>query len=404
MCIPRIHYFNPGHETAVLSGKVNYTPTRQVQIMFRDLAGLPLWYADSRDLVWVEEYTSAETYYSSLRSVFPQLPSVISTEQLLHASSWENYEAAPWGLSPQSLHYYKRLLKREKGNIRIPIWKDVYKQLTGRQTARKVLDRLKELLPEMVLPVTPVFCRTTDEIKTYMQTHQPPFILKTPFSSSGRGLQWLYDSQLLLKDRQWIDGALRKQGEISIEPALDKQQDWAMEFVSDGKGRVSYRGLSVFGTAERGAYSGNILGPESFRESLILTHISWTDFIQVKKALEIALSEIYGYLYTGCIGVDMLLYQQPGNSCWNIHPCVEVNMRQTMGMVAVQLSERYLSVGAVGRFVVDYANLSGEIQKKDREMQARYPLVTENGKIRSGYVALCPVTADTHYWAYVIIS
>ena len=55
MCISRIHYFNPGHETAVLSGKVNYTPTRQVQIMFRDLACLPLWYANPHDLVWVED-------------------------------------------------------------------------------------------------------------------------------------------------------------------------------------------------------------------------------------------------------------------------------------------------------------------------------------------------------------
>lgn len=404
MCIPRIHYFNPGHETAVLSGKVNYTPTRQVQTMFRDLACLPLWYADSKDLVWVEEYAMAEAYLSVLRRVFPQLPSVISTEQFLHESSLGNYEAAPWGISPQSLYYYKRLQKREKGNIRIPVWKDAYKQLTGRQTARKVLERLKELLPEMVLPVTPVFCRTVDEIKTYMQTHQPPFVLKTPFSSSGRGLLWLCSSELLQKDLLWIDRAIRKQEEISIEPALDRQQDWAMEFVSDGKGRVSYRGLSVFGTAERGAYSGNILGSESFRESFILRHISSTDFVRIKKALEIVLSEIYGYLYTGCIGVDMLLYRQSGYSSWNIHPCVEINMRQTMGMVAVQLSERFLDANATGQFVVDYARLSGEIQMRDREMQARYPLVTENGKIRSGYVSLCPITGDTHYWAYVIIS
>ena len=79
-----------------------------------------------------------------------------------------------------------------------------------------------------------------------MQTNQPPFILKTPFSSSGRGLQWLYSSELMEKDRQWIEGAVRKQGEISIELALDKQQDWAMEFESDGKGTVTYGLLSVF--------------------------------------------------------------------------------------------------------------------------------------------------------------
>ena len=77
--------------------------------------------------------------------------------------------------------------------------------------------------------------------------------------------------------------AVRKQGEISIEPALDKQQDWAMEFESDGKGAVTYRGLSVFGTAERGAYSGNILGSESFRESFILAQSFIFNFYPGKK-------------------------------------------------------------------------------------------------------------------------
>ena len=206
------------------------------------------------------------------------------------------------------------------------------------------------------------------------------------------------------KDRQWIEGAVRKQGEISIEPALDKQQDWAMEFESDGKGAVTYRGLSVFGTAERGAYSGNILGSESLRESFILAHLPSLTFIQVKKALEIVLSEIYGYLYTGCIGVDMLLYRQPDSLSWNIHPCVEINMRQTMGMVAVQLSEQFLEANHTGRFVVDYEALPGEVQNKDKDMRQKYPLVVTNGKIQSGYLSLCPISSDTHYWAYIIIT
>lgn len=404
MCIPRIHYFNPGHETAILSGKVNYTPTRQVQIMFRDLACLPLWYAKSHDLVWVEDLPQAELFLSALKPLFPQLPAVVSTESFRHLSGSDVYEAAPWGLSPQSLHHYKRLEMLGKENVRIPLWNDVYKELTGRQTARKVLAQLKDLLPDMVLPDTPVFCRSIGEIETYLQRHQPPFVLKTPFSSSGRGLLWLYASDLSLKDRQWIDGAIRKQGEVSIEPALDKQQDWAMEFESDGKGTVTYKGLSVFGTAERGAYSGNILGSESFRKGFILAQVSSEDFMRVKNALEIALSKIYGYLYTGCIGVDMLLYHEPGKALIAIHPCVEINMRQTMGMVAVQLSEQFLEANHTGRFVVDYASLPGEVQERDKDMCQKYPLVTANGKIRSGYLSLCPITGDTHYWAYVIIS
>ena len=42
---PKIHLFNPGHETAVFHGSVNYTPPTNVQRMIKELAYLPLWYA-----------------------------------------------------------------------------------------------------------------------------------------------------------------------------------------------------------------------------------------------------------------------------------------------------------------------------------------------------------------------
>ena len=100
----------------------------------------------------------------------------------------------------------------------------------------------------------------------------------------------------------------------------------------------------------------------------------------------------------------MLLYHQPDSLSWNIHPCVEINMRQTMGMVAVQLSEQFLEANHTGRFVVDYEALPGEVQNKDKDMRQKYPLVVTNGKIQSGYLSLCPISSDTHYWAYIIIT
>lgn len=45
-----IHLFNPGYEAAVLSGQVRYTPPVNVQLMRRDLAALPIWYAETRRL------------------------------------------------------------------------------------------------------------------------------------------------------------------------------------------------------------------------------------------------------------------------------------------------------------------------------------------------------------------
>ena len=72
------------------------------------------------------------------------------------------------------------------------------------------------------------FCKKVREVEKYLILQNAPFILKTPYSSSGRGLLWLPERKLTTKDRTWIEGALNKQGCVSIECALDKYQDFAM--------------------------------------------------------------------------------------------------------------------------------------------------------------------------------
>ncbi|MFA6767718.1 MAG: hypothetical protein WCR86_04790, partial [Parabacteroides sp.] len=51
----KLHYFNPGHETAVLFGKANYTAPDNVRKMIYDLSLLPAWYAEYNDYILVDE-------------------------------------------------------------------------------------------------------------------------------------------------------------------------------------------------------------------------------------------------------------------------------------------------------------------------------------------------------------
>ena len=114
------------------------------------------------------------------------------------------------------------------------------------------------------------FCKKVREVEKYLILQNAPFVLKTPYSSSGRGLLWLPERKLTAKDRAWIEGALNKQGCVSIECALNKYQDFAMEFYSDGNGNIRYEGLSVFGAEKKGAYSGNVLGEQTYLESFFV--------------------------------------------------------------------------------------------------------------------------------------
>ena len=53
-------------------------------------------------------------------------------------------------------------------------------------------------------------------------------------------------------------GIIRRQGSVMLETRLPKERDFAMLFHSDGKGNVTYRGLSLFFNGAANSYGGNI--------------------------------------------------------------------------------------------------------------------------------------------------
>ncbi|WP_455628508.1 hypothetical protein [Parabacteroides chinchillae] len=399
----KIHYFNPGHETAILLGTENYTPPANVQRMTKELAFLPAWYANPEDYVLIDEINSLH-FLSLQPEVFhPFATPVMPKEINKFISSSEKTEAAPWGLSPHSIQLFEKLKKKFALNIAVPSWKEEYKRLAGRQTAAECLEMLRNLLPGISNPSTPAFCTQIDEIKKHLTLHHAPFILKTPYSSSGRGLHWINRPELTDKDKAWINGAFNKQGTISIEYGLDKVQDFAMEFYSDGKGTVEYKGLSVFNTEEKGSYSGNILQNQEDMRALLCRYSDKDKFQQIQNAVCLALQKIYGNIYTGYLGVDMLVYREK-NGNYSIHPCIEINMRYTMGMVAIRLFEKYIDLKKKGNFCITYSHQTGEAYENHHFMEKAYPLKLENGKITEGYLSLCPVTKETRYRAYILMT
>lgn len=400
--VSKVHYFNPGHETAVLHGLENYTPPANVNRMIRELAYLPAWYADKNDLVYMKDNAFPQ-FLSSLPKELKPFPKAISQKELrLKKTVLPEMEAAPWGLSPHSLHMFQELKRNYQMNMFVPEWKKEYFNLTGRQTAAECLDLIRLKLPDLPLPVTPKFCRRIREVEKYQILQNAPFVVKTPYSSSGRGLLWLPERRLTAKERIWIDGAFKKQGTVSIECGLNKIQDFALEFYSDGEGNITFEGISVFGTEQQGSYSGNILGNQVYLRNLITKWVKEEVYYQIKNTVTEVLQSVYGSIYKGYLGVDMFVYKTKRDA-YEIHPCVEINMRYTMGMVAIRLSEKYLTTTTVGDFHVTYEKTPGEAYERHRFMQETYPLVIENGKIKEGYLALCPVAEDTKYRAYILV-
>ena len=399
---PKLHYYNPGHETVVLEGKAHYTPSVNVCKLQKDLALLPAWYASAGDYVYVENPAHSHHFSTLPEEIRPPVALLFPDSPELKAGNLPAMEASPWGISPQSIHLYHQLNKKYGLNIDVPEWNDEYVRLTGRQTAAQCLQKIKSLLPDMELPPVPLFFDDPEHIARYITANPDSYLVKTPYSSSGRGLLWLYEGELSEKDKNWIKGAIKKQGSVSLEPILNRWRDFALEFYSDGKGTVEYKGISMFDTNKRGAYEGNKIECQFDSQEFFQVFIGEETFRKVKDTVALVIQDTYSSLYKGCIGVDMFLYHDR-NSSIAIHPCVEINMRYTMGMLAIRIFEQYVHEKAAGIFHLIYENDPLVAYQAHLSHLQHCPPTIKDGKLKTGYIPLCPVTEETNYMAYVIV-
>lgn len=160
----------------------------------------------------------------------------------------------------------------------------------------------------------------------------PGVWLKSPWSCSGRGV--LCASSLppgALRER--AAGIIHRQGSVMVERGLaGKRLDFAALFTAHPGGDVEFEGWSVFRAEGRGAYCGNMVAPQHELLSTILaTGHDPRPFIA---PLNSALSRLIKGDYTGPLGIDMMVHDG------GIHPCIELNLRRTMGTVALALAAR----------------------------------------------------------------
>ena len=156
--------------------------------------------------------------------------------------------------------------------------------------------------------------------------------MKAPWSSSGRGLRFLSVEQTPFSMQAgWFNNVIARQGSVMVEPLYHKVKDFGMEFHADSMGQIRFEGLSLFHTVN-GAYVGNILATESAKRNLISRYIpvEWVDDVQQEICRVLNLKG-----YEGPFGIDMMIVAS--NDGCLLHPCIEINLRRTMGHVALSL-------------------------------------------------------------------
>lgn len=392
----KLLYFNPGHETAILNRSPYYMAPANVVQMQNDLAFLPAWTTAPENYVLMQDLLENDFSKYLSDNILP-LAKAITSDSLNTISP--EITATPWGLSPQVIHFFENINTQYGTDIIVPQWNNALSHLSSRHFAKECLERLSSAIPEISESIIPVFISKLEDIEILVAKSSEKLLAKAPFSSSGRGLLWLPLSQLTRTERQILHGILKKQESVSIEKVLNKKLDFAMEFFIAEKGDISFEGYSLFKTNLKGGYSGNYLISQCNIQERICSYVDLNLLEKIKTALWKTIKEKFSNIYSGYIGVDMMIYEENGKN--KLHPCVEINVRNNMGIVSLKLVQNYLHPDSIGSFHIDFNAQEKETYLIHNNMQEKHPAKFENGKLRSGYLSLCPVLQESKYRAYV---
>lgn len=309
-----LQLFNPWNDLALAANDPHYTPPASALQMAADLADLSSLWSSPGDL--------AEGSQAIL----------------------------PWGWSPLQVQ-----LLREAGVVEdyLPTQEQLvdYRAFASRQTAVRLLAQLRDSWPEAWhegwLVGESSWCTTEDEVVA-AQGAYGRVMLKAPWSGSGRGVHPTAQ-QLTEKDWAWIRRSLKRQGGVEVEPIYNKVLDFAMEFWAE-RGQARYEGLSLFSTTDGGVYSGNLVASEAEKERRLAQYVSLERLQELREHLIILLNNAnLPTWYRGPLGIDMLICQSPLSqpltlnsqlSTFSLHPFIELNLRMTMGWLAILLARR----------------------------------------------------------------
>lgn len=204
-----VYFFNPTAEMAIANGLHSYQPPGLLQTFEKDMAAIMLYFASSNDFVIVDVKPEND-FLKSIQSFKPDLPTFLTLNDL-EMSHKTLGQLIPWAWSPVIYKTFENVFPFFKfENSLWNSWKPENKLFFDRQTALKFIKDVYPEIPAIFQPdetIIPEVCMSIEEIDAKLKAYGS-IVLKTPFSSSGRGLQMLRKNQLNASNIAWIESAL----------------------------------------------------------------------------------------------------------------------------------------------------------------------------------------------------
>lgn len=314
--------FNPSHEMALAADNAQFTPPAAVVKFERDLTLLPAIYANNGDAILAQCRRSELTSLKYYQLTQAKNIEIIAADEKIHCLP---DRIIPWGWNKSLANKLLRL------GIPASLIPEAYKlnkirTLASRLTSLEFYRRFAAT-DAFLKSRQPVAIRAINEIESIVSRFNDGCVIKSIYSSSGRGVLISRQGINETAHRRITDNLRRQQATI-IEPLWENICDFASEWICRNN-EAHYLGLSRFDTDEHGRYAGNkIKSQTELTESLPGNTKKYLPEILARQKQLI--NELIASHYDGPLGIDMLI-----DNDGYINPCVEINLRMTMGHVAL---------------------------------------------------------------------
>ena len=334
-----LHVFNPSHDEALAAASPYYYPSKIARQLSADWALLPLMWAEEGDVIYCPD--EAGEVAEMCADLADERGVEVVKKKDMKPAFWERiFRIEPWGWDALVRH---QLAKWDAPQRLLPTDEQVenIRRLSARTTTARVLPELVKRLSACGIPVVgqSVIACNEEKVERLLSEHGR-IVVKSLWSCSGRGV-FTIEGQPTASDTGRIRKLLRTQGAVEVEPWYDGVMDLALELDAKADGGVACKGLSLFTTSPSGGYQANIVARQEALKARLFEKFPFIEnhFPTLCSACEEVLTMVAGKTYEGPLGVDMMVVKNNQRDLL-LHPCIEVNVRRTMGYVACVMGER----------------------------------------------------------------
>jgi uncharacterized ferritin-like protein (DUF455 family) len=378
----RVLWFDAGIEEVVSGTPRSAISTR----VSADLAVLPMFLCATHDTVVAPRPSPA--FCGALADAGFVVPRFVDTLTRSDLGIHPLGSVEPWGPNPDV---------DVPGDVEVlgdvPVWNPAWQVLSSKTATARQVQTLA--LPGIVSDRGSVWTEEGD-------LGDGAWVIKAPFSASGthriRGR-----GPLSAAHRTWLRRQLDGHGEVLVQPWYDRVLDLSVHVTVDDDVRID--GISRFETAPNGAYTGAWLGrwtrglpPELQRE----IH-GGGDSAAVEPILLAAARQAGEWAqsldYRGPLSIDATVVREDGHLA--VHPWLETNARNTLGRIAMALSDR-IDARSYGRWHV--ARRTPVATDALRKQISERPVQMRHGRIQQGVVATTPAETATTLLTWLDVS